>query len=407
MKIRNSRIDFVIYSILSSITLGEDILAEVKCETHPVGYIVPDPTYCDRYLLCKPSGQREIQVCEQGLKFDFNSAGCAPEKVVMCGERSKSWRNEREDPGTQKDYIRLKRVESPALVTAPPTPKSAPQAQANSDPLADVVCRGDATYIVPDPIHCDRLLSCPSGLIEVCNPGLALDLVTGLCLLRSQVDCGRGRVKLFSDEQRRRVEEERKSPSRVDIITHHPNVDLRRPLTQPVKPTPEVKLRNHERVQDALGLLLREAERQKVVRERRPASGAAPSHNERNRGTPGPCRGLGTYTEADPDQCDKYTKCEAGRRSVHLCPDGLGFSVSKSQCDLLIKVDCGLRLHLQPPGPRASSLCPRETGLYALEDRCDRYVDCREGKQHFQDCAPGTVFDQKIGNCVHPDQTQR
>ena len=27
-----------------------DLLADVKCEEDPLGYVVPDPTYCDRYV---------------------------------------------------------------------------------------------------------------------------------------------------------------------------------------------------------------------------------------------------------------------------------------------------------------------------------------------------------------------
>ena len=402
MKIINSRIDFVIYSILSSVSLAEDLLDQVKCEDHPLGYIVPDPTYCDRYLLCKPGGERETQVCDQGQRFDFNTAGCAPESVVICGDRTESWRDKRQESLRAKnEYIKLRRVKSPSQVTKP-NPKTVPSFQA--DPLSEVTCRGDTPHIVPDPLHCDRLLSCPSGHTEVCEPGLAVDLASGLCLPRSQVDC-RHRVKFFRGQKIRGTEStDTISPFILNQFRNQQNINSRRPQTSLNQP-PEVKHQNHERVQDTLGLLLRESER--AVRERRPASVAAVKHNFRSQSTASSCRGEGTYSEADPDQCDKYYVCEAGQRSVRLCPDGLGFSESKSQCDLLVKIECGARTRLQPPGPRASSLCPRETGLFPLEARCDQYVDCREGKSHIQDCAPGSVFDPAIGNCVHPDQTLR
>ena len=230
-----------------------------------------------------------------------------------------------------------------------------------------------------------------------------MDLDSGLCLLRSQVDC-RHRVKFFRDQEDRQPESvDTRSPFLIDQLRHQSNVNLRRPQESTVNQPPNVKHQNHERVQDTLGLLLRESE--KAVRERRPASVAAVNGNFRSTAT---CRGAGTYSEADPEQCDKYWVCEAGQRpEARLCPDGLGFSETKSHCDLLVKIECGARTRLQPPGPRASSLCPRETGLYPLEARCDQYVDCREGQSHIQDCAPGSVFDPDIANCVHPDQTLR
>ena len=403
MRIIDLRIDFVVFSILSSLSLAEDLLATVKCESHPVGYIVPDPTYCDRYLLCKPGGERETRVCDQGQKFDFNTAGCAFDSVVICGDRTKTWRDKRQAPKAKNDYIKLRRVKSPAEWSKP-SPETAPS-RIQSDPLSDVTCRGESTYLVPDPLHCDRFLSCPSGRTEVCNPGLALDLVSGLCLPRSQVDCS-NRVKFFSNQEKRKTEiPDTITPLLLNQFRQQQNIDSRRPLTPVIKQSPAFKHQNHERVQDTLGLLLRQSE--KAVRERRPASEAAVNQNFRSPGSSGACRGSGTYSEADTEQCDKYWVCEAGQRSVKLCPDGLGFSESKSHCDLLIKIKCGSRTRLQPPGPRASSLCPRETGLYPLEGRCDQYVDCREGKSHIQDCAPGSVFDLDIGNCVHPDQTRR
>ena len=403
MRIIDLRIDFVVFSILSSLSLAEDLLATVKCESHPVGYIVPDPTYCDRYLLCKPGGERETRVCDQGQKFDFNTAGCALDSVVICGDRTKTWRDKRQAPKAKNDYIKLRRVKSPAEWSKP-SPETAPS-RIQSDPLSDVTCRGESTYLVPDPLHCDRFLSCPSGRTEVCNPGLALDLVSGLCLPRSQVDCS-NRVKFFSNQEKRKTEiPDTITPLLLNQFRQQQNIDSRRPLTPVINQSPAFKHQNHERVQDTLGLLLRQSE--KAVRERRPASEAAVNQNFRSPGSSGACRGSGTYSEADPEQCDKYWVCEAGQRSVKLCPDGLGFSESKSHCDLLIKIKCGSRTRLQPPGPRASSLCPRETGLYPLEGRCDQYVDCREGKSHIQDCAPGSVFDLDIGNCVHPDQTRR
>ena len=122
MRLIDIHIDFAVFSILSSLSLAEDLLAQVKCESHPLGYIVPDPTYCDRYLLCKPGGERETRVCDQGQKFDFNTAGCALDSVVICGDRTKTWRDKRDMKlenfeNDIMDHFKNNIIRSPYVVT--------------------------------------------------------------------------------------------------------------------------------------------------------------------------------------------------------------------------------------------------------------------------------------------------
>ena len=98
--------------------------------------------------------------------------------------------------------------------------------------------------------------------------------------------------------------------------------------------------------------------------------------------------------------------CYQGVKNILLCPDGFAFSLEKSQCDYLSKVDCGPRTKLQPA--KSTALCPRENGYFPMpaEVSCDQYVDCRNGVGHVLSCGAGAVFDEVLG-CVHPDQTSR
>ena len=41
---------FIPMVLMSQLMVSKaDLLANVQCDEDPVGYIVPDPTYCDRY----------------------------------------------------------------------------------------------------------------------------------------------------------------------------------------------------------------------------------------------------------------------------------------------------------------------------------------------------------------------
>ena len=117
--------------------------------------------------------------------------------------------------------------------------------------------------------------------------------------------------------------------------------------------------------------------------------------------------GLVGYKLGDPEQCDKYLHCSPdGVKTLSLCPDGFAFSLAKSECDYLTKVDCTSRPRLQEP--KSTKLCPRENGYFpvAAEISCSQYVDCRNGIGHLTNCGAGAVFDE-ISGCVHPDQTNR
>ena len=259
--------------LISGSLSEEDLLSELECEVDPLGYLVPDPSHCDRYLICEPNGEKRIVLCEVGHNFDFDTTNCAPEKEVNCGDRSNTWRSRddkiqalvrameaREEISRRpfrfvdlpEDFADVKQEESsnpteevlssifsvqdPVLAmlksrprpsstptTTPPTSSSRTPASSKSsklsvrvpdDPLADVICEAGEAYVVPDPAHCDRFLSCPRGHIELCDPGLVLDTGTGFCLLRGLVTCGQRELN-FRDNQE---ELERRLAARIQAL---------------------------------------------------------------------------------------------------------------------------------------------------------------------------------------------
>eukprot|EP00091_Calanus_sinicus_P002559 TRINITY_DN12629_c0_g1_i2.p1 TRINITY_DN12629_c0_g1~~TRINITY_DN12629_c0_g1_i2.p1 ORF type:complete len:292 (-),score=80.77 TRINITY_DN12629_c0_g1_i2:295-1113(-) len=72
-----------------------DLLADVKCEEDPLGYVVPDPTYCDRYLECGPGQGGSIQLCTPGQALDLQTGFCQVEGKVDCSTREMRYQRER------------------------------------------------------------------------------------------------------------------------------------------------------------------------------------------------------------------------------------------------------------------------------------------------------------------------
>jgi len=221
------------------ITDGVDLLANEECEEDPQGYIVPDPIYCDRYMECDPGAVKSIKICKLSEKFDFEF-GCYPEELVDCGERTKTWNVDHvatriqisspnlEETVTETEDESLDNLSSPfssgnnpklstfgsfsggitsptrapttKTTAGPPPPSSVTDSSSRSrssvsevnvpnDPLKEIACEGLDEYVVPDPSHCDRFWSCPSEKIELCDEGFNLDLESGFCEPRSNVNC--------------------------------------------------------------------------------------------------------------------------------------------------------------------------------------------------------------------------
>merc|ERR1719470_605159 len=208
-------------------------LDDVSCDGSEE-YIVPDPTYCDRYLSCP--GQKTV-LCLSGMVLDINLGFCQRKAVTDCGGRKLSFREVQEEekqtrrieeemseiiaastgetleftrsshattssPARRGPFIRITNpTRKPLLRTKEtPTPLQAIISEVfedetssktvSKDPLLDVECEaGSEEYVVPDPAHCDRYLSCPEGQVEICQRGLVIDLDTGYCVRRRLTDC--------------------------------------------------------------------------------------------------------------------------------------------------------------------------------------------------------------------------
>ena len=319
------------FMLLISGTLGEeDLLSELECEVDPLGYLVPDPSYCDRHLICEPNGEKRIVLCESGNNFDFDTTNCAPEKEVNCGDRRQTWRSRDDEiqalvraveareeisrrpfrfvdlpeanvkqeefsKPTEEVLSSIFSVQDPVLAmlksrprpsstttTTPSTSSSRTPASSKSskltvrvpdDPLADVSCEDGDAYVVPDPEHCDRFLSCPRGHIELCDPGLVLDTGTGFCLLRSLVTCGQRELN-FRDNQE---ELERRLAMKIRALKAETRARGGRVVPEMIKERdddamskmstkfPDAK-HDHDQVQETLGLLISQAKRSQKMR---------------------------------------------------------------------------------------------------------------------------------------------
>ncbi|XP_059099342.1 uncharacterized protein LOC131893363 [Tigriopus californicus] len=59
---------------------------------------------------------------------------------------------------------------------------------------------------------------------------------------------------------------------------------------------------------------------------------------------------------------------------------------------------------IAPLGP---SLCPNQhTGLLPYPSDCSKFVNCWKGRSHIQDCAPGTEYNQNLGQCDFPSKAK-
>merc|ERR1739842_109991 len=71
----------------------EDRLGEGECDLDPVGYTIPDPLYCDRYLDCDPVTGRNLRLCPTGQVVNQERGVCEDQREVQCGTRQQLWRN--------------------------------------------------------------------------------------------------------------------------------------------------------------------------------------------------------------------------------------------------------------------------------------------------------------------------
>jgi len=330
------------------------------------------------------------------------------------------------------------------------------------DPLEEAQCEGEGVYVVPDPLHCDRYLLCPGHSIQLCDVGQLLDTQTGYCAPRDTVQCGDRTLNMrnIREQLEARLEEKVKDIAReteeinLFLSTSTTTTTTRRPETttqkssirkfgtglleqsSPSAPAKKVetgvvpqpssirsfvfpnkprasgveKKTTVEKIED-ISSQQKTVPRPvgiKIVKNTFDISSSSVKTTPQKSVEEVECKKTEVgYKVGDKDQCDRYVDCSPdGVKTISLCPDGLAFSITKSQCDYLTKVDCTSRPNLQQP--KSTKLCPRENGYFpvAAEISCSQYVDCRNGIGHVTNCGAGAVFDE-VSGCVHPDQTRR
>merc|ERR1711931_547361 len=113
------------------------------------------------------------------------------------------------------------------------------------------------------------------------------------------------------------------------------------------------------------------------------------------------------YFIADTVQCDRFHMCdEDGKLSAEfLCQDGLVYEPISKQCGLPFAIDCSDRPQLQEPQPQGN--CQRLNGKWAIPETCDQYLECSSGVEKLNTCQNHLVFDDKTGDCEHPDAANR
>ena len=92
-------------------TVHNDPLEDVECEEDEEDYVVPDPTHCDRYLVCLSTNQKRaedlstnqkpvedlltnhVEICEEGETLDTETGYCGPREAVDCGTRHLNFRD--------------------------------------------------------------------------------------------------------------------------------------------------------------------------------------------------------------------------------------------------------------------------------------------------------------------------
>merc|ERR1712168_849786 len=75
------------------------------------------------------------------------------------------------------------------------------------------------------------------------------------------------------------------------------------------------------------------------------------------------------------------------------------------RCGSSFSTNCTSRPQLQEPKPIGR--CPRLNGKWAVPETCDRYLECIDGYEKETNCQNHLIFDEKTGDCEHPDVAER
>lgn len=94
----------------------------------------------------------------------------------------------------------------------------------------------------------------------------------------------------------------------------------------------------------------------------------------------------GTF-HRDYSTCRSYIACSEGKSYKDECPKEFFFNPEKSSCDFPQNVKC-------------DQSCPTSgTTAFTLGRSCLKYIQCKNGKATYEECRPGTIFDNRSKSC--------
>ena len=329
----------------SDIIIPHDPLADIKCEGSDV-YVVPDPSHCDRYLIC-PEG--EIDLCSKGFTLDTVDGFCQPRSTVNCGDRDLNFRDNQEE-------LEAKLEEKIRNLISGNSVKSETVSYKESRPLSETNDGSDSLieHSNAQPLTSETF---PVVTVEADNENSPTLLVTDDVLeevLDEVLD----------------LEETSKSPVKSLVFgqsqrpTGRPNIPPRYVTASTSRPNVPPRSFNHHNLvsnqvsENDAGQINTKAE----IFERgnsNDVSGLTDDGLVLVDEVLCEATSIG-YIVPDAEQCDKYAECFNGVKTILLCPDGFAFDLHHKHCDYLIKVNCSSRPRLQPP--KSTRLCPRENG---------------------------------------------
>lgn len=98
------------------------------------------------------------------------------------------------------------------------------------------------------------------------------------------------------------------------------------------------------------------------------------------------------YFANNPANCRAYFVCYNGTAHEHSCSPGLNFNEQAQVCDSPANFPCS-------DSPVVFSCPAAGIHLFAIEDSCTDFRFCFGGFMAVRQCAPGLLFDERLGRC--------
>jgi len=360
-----------------------DPFESVVCEDGDE-YLLPDPTYCDRYLSC-PEGK--IEVCQDGLVLSLHTGFCSRKEETDCKSRGKLFRELEVEIETRlADKINEIEKENEEIMSSH---NIVIKKHIETKSPKNLLLRRTDSSVRSSPSSTSKNIRIPSfGSVQ--------------------------QTQTISKGPKNLLRRKTNSDSSVRISSSSTSKQIRIPS---VVSTPIIS-------KGPKNLLRRKSDSTKILsssifsQQHSPISSSSKTSNQHfaipsKSSSVDPLADVECektdegYIVPDPEQCDRFAHCSTeGEKFFKLCPDGLVLSLTTGVCDYPYNVDCEDRTKLQSDIPPVE--CPSDNGNFPLpaSESCRKYIDCKGGEGLIKSCGHGDVFDESLG-CVHPDETDR